>query len=69
MESYVFELIKSILVVCGIGVILAFLLEVAYFFLGDYGERHIFINKEGRLSVKHWKQIPLLCKMSSDTKW
>ncbi|MFC1862514.1 NADH:ubiquinone reductase (Na(+)-transporting) subunit F [Thermodesulfobacteriota bacterium] len=57
MESSVIEFIKSILVVSGIGVILAFLLEIAYTFLGDYGERHIVINEEKDLVVNGGRSL------------
>jgi Na+-transporting NADH:ubiquinone oxidoreductase subunit F len=57
MESSIIELINSILVVCGIGVILAFLLEVAYNFLGDYGERHIVVNEEKDLLVNGGRSL------------
>lgn len=57
MENSIIELIKSILVVCGIGVILAFLLEVAYNFLGDYGERQIVVNGEKNLVVNGGRSL------------
>jgi Na+-transporting NADH:ubiquinone oxidoreductase subunit F len=46
------QLIISILVVSGIGALLALLLELADTFIADYGDCHILINKEKDLVVK-----------------
>lgn len=51
------ELITSIMVVCGIGVVLALLLEVAHAFLGDYGERQIRINDMKDLIVSGGRSL------------
>jgi Na+-transporting NADH:ubiquinone oxidoreductase subunit F len=51
MGTSYFELIVSIIVVCGVGTFLAFLLELAYLYLGDYGERRILINDEKEVVV------------------
>ena len=51
------ELISSIIVVCGIGVILAFLLEIAHSFLEDYGERQININEKKNLVVSGGRSL------------
>lgn len=51
MEFDYIELLTSVSVVCGISIILAFLLELASKYLGDYGERRILINNEKELTV------------------
>ena len=51
------ELISSIIVVCGISVILAFLLEIAHAFLADYGERQININEKKDLVVSGGRSL------------
>ncbi len=45
------ELITSLSVVCGISVILAFLLELASRYFADYGEKKLLINNEKELVV------------------
>ncbi len=57
MEAHTVEFITSILVVCGIGVILAFLLEIAYAYLGDYGERRILINEEKEIVLEGGRSL------------
>ena len=47
-----FQLVTSILVISGIGALLAMLLELADRFIADYGECQILINKEKELIVK-----------------
>lgn len=51
------ELITSIVIVCGIGVLLAFLLELAYMYLGDYGEKSILINNEKEITISGGRSL------------
>lgn len=46
------QLILSLLVISGIGALLALLLEIADSYIADYGEKHIFVNDERDLVVK-----------------
>ena len=46
------ELIISVLVISGIGAVLALLLELADMFIADYGECQILINQEKELKVQ-----------------
>jgi Na+-transporting NADH:ubiquinone oxidoreductase subunit F len=46
------QLIFSLLILSGIGALLALLLELADSYVADYGERHILINNEKDLVVK-----------------
>jgi len=56
------QLIISLLILSGIGALLAFLLEVADSYLADYGEKHILINEQKDLVVKGG--TPLLFALS-----
>ena len=56
------QLIISLLVLSGIGALLALLLEVADSYLADYGEKHILINEQKDLLVQGGK--PLLFTLS-----
>ncbi len=51
MEADIIELFISIIIVGGIGAVLALLLEIAYMYLGNYGERRILINDEREIVV------------------
>ena len=51
MENSIIELLTSISVVCGIGVVLAFLLELTNKYFADYGEKRILINDEKELVI------------------
>ena len=51
MYSNLIELFTSVSIVCGIGVVLAFLLELANKYLADYGEKRILINNEKGIIV------------------
>lgn len=51
MENNILELLTSASILCGIGMILAFLLELSGKYLGDYGERRIIINNEKEVIV------------------
>lgn len=51
MENTLSELLTSISVVSGIGVVLALLLELANRYLADYGEKRILINDEKEIVV------------------
>ena len=64
MEADILELIYGILAVCGIGAVLAVLLEIAHKYLGDYGERHIIINDEKDLLVNGGS--PLLATLKNE---
>jgi Na+-transporting NADH:ubiquinone oxidoreductase subunit F len=57
MEAGMTEFITGIIIVCGIGVVLAFLLEIAYTYLGDYGERKILINDEREIVVQGGRSL------------
>ncbi len=57
------ELLTSISVVCGIGVVLALLLELAGKYLADYGEKRILINNEKEIVVTGGS--PLLSTLKS----
>jgi Na+-transporting NADH:ubiquinone oxidoreductase subunit F len=46
------QLIINLLVLSGIAALLALLLEIADFYLADYGEKHILINEEKDLLVQ-----------------
>ena len=56
------QLIISLLILSGIGALLALLLEVADSYLADYGEKHILINEQKDLVVKGG--TPLLFTLS-----
>ncbi|MFC1839655.1 NADH:ubiquinone reductase (Na(+)-transporting) subunit F [Thermodesulfobacteriota bacterium] len=51
METSLSELITSVFIISGIGVTLAFLLELAFKYIGDYGEKRILINNEKELTI------------------
>jgi Na+-transporting NADH:ubiquinone oxidoreductase subunit F len=57
MPPGILELITSIVIVCGIGVLLAFLLELAYMYLGDYGEKSILINNEKEITISGGRSL------------
>ncbi len=56
------EILLGLLAISGLAALLALLLEVADFFLADYGERHILVNDEKDLVVEGGR--PLLFSMS-----
>ncbi|MBN2419771.1 MAG: 2Fe-2S iron-sulfur cluster binding domain-containing protein [Deltaproteobacteria bacterium] len=63
MENNLLELLTSISIVTGIGVLLAFLLELAGRYLADYGEKRILINNEKEIVVTGGS--PLLATLKS----
>jgi Na+-transporting NADH:ubiquinone oxidoreductase subunit F len=63
MEFNFIEFLTSISVVCGIGIVLAFLIELASKYLEDYGEKRILINDDKELVVEGGR--PLLSTLKS----
>jgi Na+-transporting NADH:ubiquinone oxidoreductase subunit F len=51
MGNNLLEILTSVSIVCGIGVVLALLLELANKYLADYGEKRILINNEKEIVV------------------
>jgi len=64
MGNSILELLTSVSIICGIGVVLAFLLELASKYLEDYGEKSILINNEKKLVVIGGR--PLLTSLKED---
>lgn len=64
MEKSIIELLTSVSIVCGIGVVLALLLELANKYLADYGEKRILINNEKEIIVTGGS--PLLSTLKSE---
>lgn len=58
------QLFISLLILSGIGVLLALLLEVADSFLADYGEKHVLVNDEKDLLIKGGR--PLLSTLMQE---
>lgn len=65
MENSLLELLISVSIVCGIGVVLAFLLELANRYIADYGEKSILINNEKEITVTGGS--PLLATLKSES--
>ena len=59
-----FTLILSLLIMAGIGALLALAIEIAAAYLTDYGEKHILINQQKDLVVKGGS--PLLFTLSEE---
>ena len=58
------ELFVSLLILSAIGAFLALLLEIADYYIADYGENHILINEEKDLTVKGGR--PLLSTLMDE---
>jgi len=57
MEFNFLELLTSVSIVCGIGISLAFLIELASKYLEDYGEKNILINNEKELHIEAGRSL------------
>ena len=57
MEFNFTELLTSVSVICGIGIVLSFLIELASKYLEDYGEKNILINNEKELNIEAGRSL------------
>jgi Na+-transporting NADH:ubiquinone oxidoreductase subunit F len=65
MEFNVTELLTSVSIVCGIGIVLAFFIEIASKYLEDYGEKNILINNEKTLNIEAGRSLLSTLKSES----